>query len=112
MNYRPRITSEAQRDFYRIYDNIVERSESGAASWANAFYEALKTLERDPHRGFAPESQQYDEEIRQLLFKTRAGRTYRALFVMRGEEVLILHIRGPGQDLMTTDELVLPESDE
>ena len=32
-----------------------------------------------------------------MLFKTRQGRTYRALFVIRGVSVHILCVRGPGE---------------
>jgi hypothetical protein len=31
------------------------------------------------------------------IFRTRRGRTYRALFVIRGDIVQILCVRGPGE---------------
>lgn len=47
--------------------------------------------------------------IRQLLFKTSQGLTYRALFVIRDDQVLLIHLRGPGQDIMDPQEVRLPD---
>jgi hypothetical protein len=43
------------------------------------------------------------------MFKTRHGRTYRLLYVVRGDLIYLLHVRGPGQDLMGDDEVRLPD---
>lgn len=43
-------------------------------------------------------------EIRQLLFRTRKGRTYRALFDIQGKTVRVLRIRGPGQQLLAPED--------
>jgi plasmid stabilization system protein ParE len=100
----------AERDFQKAYDWIAERSPRGAASWADAFYKALKTLERNPQVcGFAPENDDHDAELRQLIFKTRQGHRYRAIFTIQGHRVYVLHIRGPGQDIMTADEIQKPQ---
>ena len=45
----------------------------------------------------AAESKQFPEEVRCMLFGTTRGRTYRALFVVRGDIVHILCVRGPGE---------------
>ena len=37
--------------------------------------------------------------------KTRRGRPYRLLFTLDDCEVRVLHVRGPGQDLVSADEL-------
>lgn len=56
----------------------------------------------------APENDDHEEEIRHILFKTRRGKTYRAIFIIRTDTVFVLHIRGPGQDLTEPDELRFP----
>jgi plasmid stabilization system protein ParE len=110
MKYKVIILPRAEFDFQMCYDFIKKRSKAGADSWANAFHRALKRLHEQPEAsGVAPESEGHDEDIRQLLFKTRQGLTYRALFVIRGNQVLIIHVRGPGQDAMSPDELRLPD---
>lgn len=44
----------------------------------------------------AAEADHFDESLRQVLFKTRRGRAYRALFVIRGRVVHVLcHSRKP-----------------
>ncbi len=40
-----------------------------------------------------------------MFFRTRRGRRYRALFEIRENRVLILHVRGPRQNLVSPDEL-------
>ena len=110
MIYTIILMPSAEKGFQNQYNYIAERSESGAVAWSDAFFDALLKLETRPqHCTLAPESVDHEEEIRQLLFKTRKGRTYRALFVIRGDTVLILHIRGPRQNLMRSDEIELPD---
>lgn len=53
----------------------------------------------------APEAEDIGEEIRQTFFRTRAGRTYRALFLIVGDEVRVLRIRGAGQAPVTSEDL-------
>jgi hypothetical protein len=40
-----------------------------------------------------------------VIFKTRRGRAYRALFLIRGDVVFVLHVRGPGQRPLEPGEL-------
>ncbi len=52
-----------------------------------------------------PKADTFEEELRQMLFKTRRGNTYRTLFVIRKFAVHVVAVRGTGQDLVTPDEL-------
>ena len=106
MTYTVRVLTRAQHDVAACYDYIADRSLQGAASWFNRFAETRDRLARDPHQRFlARESQYVDYEIRQVLFKTRKGKPYRILFTIAGSEVLILRVRGPGQDYVLEPEL-------
>jgi hypothetical protein len=58
--------------------------------------------------GLAPEDAEHDSEIRQIVFKTRSGLPYRALFTIDGDQVHVIHVRGPGQDLIMPGNLRLP----
>jgi hypothetical protein len=53
----------------------------------------------------AHENQDLDLEVKQVLFKTKRGRIYRAVFHIDGADVLILRVRGPGQAPIAKDEL-------
>ncbi len=44
--------------------------------------------------------------IKQVFFRTRRGRSYRAIFLIVGDEVRILRVRGPGQDSIDSDEFI------
>lgn len=89
MSRQVRILRRAWNDLDQITAYIAERSPQGAARLIDRFEAAMETL--------TPEAEDIGEEIRQVLFRTRAGRTYRALFLIVGDEVLVLRIRGGGK---------------
>jgi len=109
MTYHIETTGQAKADRDHCYDYIAERSLDGALRWLEAYETVVESVLENPHRGFAPENPDHEEEIRQRLFKTRHGLQYRLLFLIRGDTIYILHVRGPGQDLMARDELNRPE---
>jgi hypothetical protein len=95
MTYEPLLLPRAQADV-----------EKGAIAWRERWEQVLDQLRTGPLEcGLAPESARYEAEVRQLLFKTRRGRTYRALFTVVGRGVYILHVRGPGQNLLRPGQL-------
>lgn len=100
-SFEPHLLPRAQVDLENIVRFLAERSPQGATTWRERWEEVLDDLRTRPLEfGLAPESARYESEIRQVLFKTRRGRTYRALFTVVGRGVFILHVRGPGQDLV------------
>lgn len=106
MIYRVDLLPHAERDLGRNYAWLAERSMAGADAWMRALRAKLESLERNPYQfGLAPEADTSNVEVRQFLFKTRRGRVYRGLFVIDGDEVKVLHIRGPGQRPLRPDEL-------
>jgi plasmid stabilization system protein ParE len=106
MKYKVRVLGRAQQDVAACYAFIAERSRAGAASWFNRFVETRDRLADDAtSRPLAYESGIVDREIREVLFKTRKGRPYRIVFVIEADEVLILRVRGPGQDTIAPTDL-------
>lgn len=100
-NFEPLLLPRAEADVDNIVRYLAERSPQGAIAWLERWEEVLDDLRLRPLEcGLAPESARYDSEIRQALFNTHRGRTYRALFTVVGRGVYILHVRGPGQDLV------------
>ena len=98
MGFEPIFLRRAQADVERIYQFIASRSSAGASRWYLALGEAVTSLARDPNRcAAAPESVRLKVDLRQRLFKTPRGRNYRILFIIAGDQVRILRIRGPGQ---------------
>jgi plasmid stabilization system protein ParE len=98
MTYRVQTTAQAEADIERIFEWLSRRSLEGARRWYQAFWHSAERLKTFPLScGVALESGNFPEEVRQMLFKTRRGRVYRALFVIRGEVVLVLCVRGPGE---------------
>jgi plasmid stabilization system protein ParE len=95
------VVPTARRDLETIVSWIAERSPRGAVRWIVQLERALSSLSNDPHRfASAPEAELASRDVRQVLFKTRSGRTYRALFDIDGSKVRVLRIRGPNQDLL------------
>ena len=92
MNYQVALTDRAARDLEEAYGWYAERAPEAAVRWYNGFLQALASLANNPERcAIAPESRKTDTGIRQLLYGRR--RSYRALFLIREQTVVVLHIR-------------------
>lgn len=101
---------QAEADLDEILAWLHERSPTGAATWFRRWLEVEDLLRRRPaSQALAPENSDHEEEIRNVIFKTRRGKKYRCLFLIREETVYVLHIRGPGQDLVAPDHLPIPD---
>ena len=106
MSCRVIIMPQAASDFEGCFGYIAQRSERGAMALRNAFVIAVKSLATNAlAHGFAPESKEHSRQIRQILFRTKQGRNSRALYTIKVEEVNVIHVRGPGQDFISPDEL-------
>jgi len=106
MSHQVRILARAQEDFEALVAWISERSPQGAERWVASFEVALSKLENNPFiQPMASESKELGEEVRNVMFRTKAGRTYRALFVVVGDEVRILRVRGSGQPPVTREDI-------
>ena len=84
MTYRVRPLSRARQDVDAILDWLLSERKTvqGAANWLDAYEKAAAALSNSPQRwGFAPENEYVEHEIRQFLFKTRYGGTYRGVFL-------------------------------
>ena len=98
MTYLVELLEAAKMDYRRIYSYIAQRSPQGAERWDEAFEAALQRLSRNPlEGGVAPESKRLTEEVRQILFRTKHGLVYRAIYKIDGDRVVVLRLRGPGQ---------------
>lgn len=112
MGFQIRLMASAEQEVDQIVHWIaIERqAPAGAEAWLAAYNAALDRLCRSPKScPIAPESDFVPQEIRQVLFKTRRGRTYRALFMIDERDVVVLHVRGPRQNLMSPGEINLPD---
>lgn len=107
MTYRLSIQPPAKRDVDHIYDWLRQYSPDGADRWFAAFEKASRGVLRHPEGyGLALEDELVEDTLRQFLFKTRRGRTYRGVFVVVvDDEVGILRVRGPGQAPLEADEM-------
>lgn len=95
------ILRQAEADLDCILAWIGEKSPAGARNWFRALEAAVAWLAKNADScPPAPEDSWFEEEIREHLFKTKRRRRYRLLFTLASQQVRILHIRGPGQDLV------------
>jgi plasmid stabilization system protein ParE len=106
MTYEVRLTGGAYADLDRLTRSIAKDWPEGAERLTARFEEAIPRLESFPLAcGLAYESRYFPEEVRHLLFQIRKGRSYRALFTVRGNTVYILAIRAPGERPPSPEEL-------
>jgi len=96
----------AKADYHAFYHYIAERSPDGAVSWENALDDAISRLEKDPNiYSEIPDLVKGRDKYQQVFFKTRYGDRYRAVYVVDGEHVTVLRIRGKGQQPLGTNDL-------
>ena len=101
----------ARNDYHIILGYLAGRTKQGAVAWAKAYDKALQRLETTTDTlPLAPENEHVDMEVREILFKTHRELFYRAICTIQGSDVYLLHVRGPGQDLLTSDELGPPDA--
>ncbi|HEX6986527.1 MAG TPA: type II toxin-antitoxin system RelE/ParE family toxin [Planctomycetaceae bacterium] len=104
MTYEVRLTARAERDLEEAYRWYRERAAGHAERWYNGFLDALVSLERAPQSfPLIPERENFREEVRHLLYGRR--RSWRAIFVVRGGTVLVLHIRHSSRHTLSPDDL-------
>ena len=111
MKFHVVLTRRAKYDLDDILTWIERRSQQGAQTWARRWKKIVDQLSTGADACvLAPESAHHDTEIRQIIFKTRRGLPYRALFHIGGDLVSVITIRGPGQDFFEYDEDLGPQN--
>ncbi len=109
MRFRVQIIPRAERDLDRIYGWLAKHSQQGAMTWHLRWLEVVGHLEQYADQApFAPENPDHQEQIRHYIFKTRRGCRYRVLFTINRTTAYLLHIRGPGQQLVSKESFRLP----
>ncbi len=100
MNFEIIIQPSAQIEIEYAYQWIASQSPSRAIRWYNNLIDTIYSLETFPTRCvIAPENEDFEDEIRQLLYGKKSG-IYRVLFTIRENEVHILHIRHSARDYL------------
>jgi len=98
MNRGLLIPDRVEADIDCIFHRILPRSAQRAIAWFLALSRAFDRIVETPELfSLASESSAFPRELREAFFKTRRGRTYRIVFEVSGESILIIRVRGPGQ---------------
>lgn len=98
MSYRVRLSVNAEADLESRVMALALRSPHVGGKVVNSYARALERLrERPLSCSLAYEAVRYDGELRRLLFGPDPKRRFRAVFTIRGDEVVILAIRAPGE---------------
>ncbi len=106
MTFQVVVTARAEHDLMSIGDWLHERSPEGAQSWTTAAWEAIDGLgTKARYCPLASEDAHSDREVRNVLFHTRRGRVYRAVFIIEDDLVVVTHLRGPRQDVLSASDL-------
>ena len=109
MTYRVHELKLAQADIRSIFNWIREKSPQGAEAWLDAYEGMIEGLTRFAAHGVAPENKGAELKVQQVLFRTRRGSVYRALYLVEGGDVYILRVRGKGQAEVRPEELGAPD---
>ncbi len=106
MIYRVVFTERAEKDFDEILRRLRDNSPGAVRKFSDRFEQVLKRLESNPDSfGLAFENPHFPENLRHALFGLKPKRKYRARFVVRGELVVLLSIRAPGEKPVRPEEI-------
>ena len=99
MNLRVVITEQAEREMQSAFNWWAEhRSKRQADRWYAGLAKAIAGLSENPEKhSQSRERDRFAYEIRDLLFGLGRRPTHRAVFTIRGEEVVVLTIRHMAQ---------------
>lgn len=105
MSYTVQTTDKALAEIDEALAWYAERSVPAAIRWYVKLREAIRSLEDNPERHpLAPESEWYPGEIRHMLYGKKRG-TYRILYEVSSDTVVILRIRHSAQDVLGPHDL-------
>ena len=107
MSLRVVITDQAEREMQAAFDWwATHRSKRQADRWYAGFAEAVANLSENPERhGQSRERDRFAYEIRDLLFGLGSRPTHRAVFAIRGENVIVLTVRHLAQRDLSPDDI-------
>jgi|ERR1019366_4251647 plasmid stabilization system protein ParE len=108
MSFRVAITEQAEREMQSAFNWWAEhRSKRQADRWYAGLAKAIADLSKNPERhGPSKERDRFGYEIRDLLFGSGRRPTHRAVFTIRGEDVVVLTIRHTAQQDLSPDDIV------
>jgi plasmid stabilization system protein ParE len=105
MKYQVVLTDRAARDLDEAYQWYAERVPETAVRWYNGFLDTLNSLADNPERcPLAVEARKIAIHVRQLLYGR--NKSYRALFLVRNQTVVVLHIRHTAQNEINIRDLL------
>ena len=107
MKYRVELTQSAHSDADAAYKWLAAQT-GHATAWFDALMGAIESLAELPTRcPLARESGEFDEPVRQLLYR-KSPHVYRVLFIVRSDVVYVLHIRHSARRALEPGEMILP----
>jgi len=96
-HYRIIIAPQAALDIRTAFEWLSAENPDYAVSWRDGLRDAIMALETFPLKNpLAPESKEFDAEIRQLLYGR--GTPWRIFYHVNAQQVSILHVRHGRQD--------------
>jgi len=105
MEYRVVISAPADRNFRDHFEWIRERSIQGAENWRARIITSIQNLSKNPEQHApARESPAFPVTIRCLLVGKQRS-SFRVLYYVADDEVRVLAIRRPAQDLFNPEDL-------
>jgi plasmid stabilization system protein ParE len=107
VNYRVTIMPRAKR---QLLEQAIwwseHRSAEQAFRWLEGFEQALASLADNPERfNVARESDAFDQVIRELHYGLRSKATHRAVFEVRGDEVIVHCVRHLARRDLTPEDI-------
>jgi plasmid stabilization system protein ParE len=103
---RFRTSLRAEQDIQQIYNWLAERSALGAAAWYAVLRQVVASIARNPRSyGPARESYRLRRPLREAIVRTKRGRAFRAVFLVKEDEVILVRVRSADQSALGMSDL-------
>src|SRR4051794_32814486 len=100
MMYRVVLQPEAKLDLLEAVEYLAPRAPQAAERWLQGFLESIQSLDTNPQQWpAAAEAEHLSRDVREWFYRTKSSVT-RAVFIIVDDEVRVLRVRRPGQDLL------------
>jgi plasmid stabilization system protein ParE len=108
MIFQVNVSPSAMADIENIYLWLKEQNSTFSEQWFNELIEVIDSLAQLPIRcPLAPESQELDIEVRQLLYRKSKRMIVRILFGISGSQVSVYRIRHTSQQYLSKEDFDL-----
>jgi plasmid stabilization system protein ParE len=107
MTFRVAVSANAELEIRTAHHFIRSQAPDAASRWVKGVRLAIRSLKRHPeHCPVAPEDPGSGDPVRELFYGSGNRGTYRILFKIVDESVIVLHVRHGSMQALSPEDML------